>query len=59
MRPHRISAPPPYDAREQIPLEHDEEQRRRRIDGFDAWLFLSIWTVIIAASGLAIALHFQ
>jgi len=33
-----------------------EQERTRRIDRFDLWLFLSVWIVITAAAGLGIAL---
>jgi len=38
-----------------MPLELDEE-RRRRMDRLDRWLFLSIWLAIFAVTGIAVLL---
>ena len=48
-----MSAPARLNAREQLPPELDQG-RKRRMDRFDFWLFLSVWLVITAAAGLAI-----
>ena len=40
---------------EKLTAEIDE--RNRRMDRFEFWLFLSIWMVITAVAGLAIWLH--
>ena len=33
------------------------EERRRWMDRFDLWLFLSVWIVITTVAGLGIVLH--
>jgi hypothetical protein len=48
-----VSAPARLNAREQLLPELDQG-RKRRMDRFDFWLFLSVWLVIAVASGLAI-----
>jgi hypothetical protein len=48
-----MSTPVRLNAREQLPPELNRG-RKRRMDRFDFWLFLSVWLVITAVAGLAI-----